>query len=206
MDPWGPTSSLLCQPPRWLGPSCRLSHGSSWCGHSSWLSAMITLTSYFSPAPRALAHQLSVLCSCTCCCPLLALPSVQSMTNTSTISASQSQAGAPLFSGMGVTEKGLLTQGAPRTEPLALPSGSQPCKTPRLLLVQSGQAEGLDFKAGTPPSTDWAHPIRPVASLPGRRGLPALQRLRENWQPLLHTVTSALLLVLRCRGPRTALP
>ena len=93
-------------------------------------------------------------------CPLLALPSVQSMTNTSTISASQSQAGAPLFSGMGVTEKGLFTQGAPRTEPLALPSVPYPYKTPRLLLVQSGQAEGLDFKAGTPPSAAWAPPAR----------------------------------------------
>ena len=93
-------------------------------------------------------------------CPLLALPSVQSMTNTSTISASQSQAGAPLFSGMGVTEKGLFTQGAPRTEPLALSSVPYPYKTPRLLLVQSGQAEGLDFKAGTPPSAAWAPPAR----------------------------------------------
>lgn len=40
-------------------------------------------------------------------CPLPVLPSVQSMTNASTIRASQSQAGAPLFSGMGATEKAL---------------------------------------------------------------------------------------------------
>lgn len=140
-------------------------------------------------------------------CPLLALPSVQSMTNTSTISASQSQAGAPLFSGMGVTEKGLFTQGAPRTEPLALPSVPYPYKTPRLLLVQSGQAEGLDFKAGTPPSAAWAPPPGQArGKSPWQKRAPGAATPRENRQLLLHTVTSALLLVLRCRVPRPALP
>lgn len=42
-------------------------------------------------------------------CPLPVLPSVQSMTNASTIGASQGQARAPLFSGMGATQKALFT-------------------------------------------------------------------------------------------------
>lgn len=42
-------------------------------------------------------------------CPLPGPPSVQSMTNAFTVSASHSQAGAPLFSGMGATEKALFT-------------------------------------------------------------------------------------------------
>lgn len=209
MDPWGPTSSLPC---------ANLQDGWDLAAPLPWLFLVWTFRLAFSPdhplqlllpssqstCPPALSPLLLYML-----CPLLALPSVQSMTNTSTISASQSQAGAPLFSRMGVTEKGLFTQGAPRTEPLALPSASHPCKTPRLLLVQSGQAEVLDFKTGIPPSVAWVlppPPVRPCGKSPWQKRAPGAATLRENWQPLLHTVTSALLLVLRCRVPRPALP
>ena len=141
-------------------------------------------------------------------CPLPALPSVQSMTSASAISASQSQAGAPLFSGMGVTEKGLFTQG---TRALRPPGQNH-------WLYPSGPLGPAGSEAPSPVGRQKGWPSRPAPLLPvawapdqAHGESPRQKRapgdaMPQNQRPRLHTVTSALLLVLRCRGPRLARP
>lgn len=84
-------------------------------------------------------------------CPLLALPPVQSMTNTSTISASQSQAGAPfILKGWESQKRVYLHKEPPGQNHWPYPVHLIPARLQGSSLVQSGQAEVLDFKTGIP--------------------------------------------------------
>lgn len=136
-------------------------------------------------------------------CPLPVLPSVRSMSNASVINPSQSQAGAPwlLYSqGWGHRKRFIYMRNpgprVPRTGPLALQAPRSP--------VQFGQAELRDWHSSGQDHTarrglgSWTTQMVD----PEQRRAPGDAIPWKNHQVRLHTVTSALLLVLRCRGPR----
>lgn len=110
-------------------------------------------------------------------CPLPALPSVPSMTSASAISASQSQAGAPLFSGLGVTEKGLFTQG---TRALRPPGQNH-------WLYPSGPRSPAGSEAPSPVGRQkgwpsWPAPLLPVAWAPRSSPWRVPQAEEGSWQ------------------------
>lgn len=83
----------------------------------------------------------------------------------------------------------------PRTGPFLALAGSK-------AQVQFGQVEGLDL--GQAPLPQWLGSQNQAHGGSRAHRAPGDATLRKNLQPRLHTVTSVLLLVLRCRGPRPA--